>query len=95
MLFMAVERFKDGDPTPAYARFAERGRMLPDGIVYLDSWTTTDGSTCYVVLEAADRQALEPWIGAWRDLVDFEIQAILPSPEAAKRYGPDGSGVKP
>jgi len=30
MLFMIVERFKDRDPTPIYARLREQGRELPD-----------------------------------------------------------------
>jgi hypothetical protein len=33
---MMIERFKD---TPAvYRRFRERGRMTPEGLLYLSSW---------------------------------------------------------
>ena len=38
MLFMVIERFKDRDPAPIYARLREQGRALPDGIRYMDSW---------------------------------------------------------
>ena len=34
MLFMIVERFKDQDMLPAYKKFREGGRMLPDGLKY-------------------------------------------------------------
>jgi hypothetical protein len=29
MLFMVIERFKQGDPQPIGERFARQGRMLP------------------------------------------------------------------
>lgn len=42
MLFMIVERFRNGDPVPIYARFRDRGRMAPDGLRYVSSWVTVD-----------------------------------------------------
>ena len=38
MLFMVIEHFKDCDALPAYRRFRDRGRMLPEGMVFHDSW---------------------------------------------------------
>ncbi len=38
MLFMVVERFKDGKAKEIYRRFQEKGRMMPEGLKYLDSW---------------------------------------------------------
>ena len=38
MLFMVVERFKDGKAKEIYRRFQEKGRMMPEGLNYLDSW---------------------------------------------------------
>jgi hypothetical protein len=32
MLFMVIERFKDRDPAPIYARLTNQGRALPDGL---------------------------------------------------------------
>ena len=46
MLFMIVERFKNGDPQPVYERFAERGRLAPHGLEYLGSWITEDLAVC-------------------------------------------------
>ena len=37
MLFMIVEHFKEGAP-PIYDRFHKKGRMMPEGLTYLDSW---------------------------------------------------------
>jgi hypothetical protein len=34
MLYMIVERFKDGDAVPVYRRFRERGRLAPEGPTY-------------------------------------------------------------
>jgi hypothetical protein len=42
---MVVEHFKDGDALPVYRRFAERGRMAPNGLRYVNSWVDTkDGN---------------------------------------------------
>ena len=38
MLFLIIERFKNRDPAPIYARLREQGRSLPDGLRYVDSW---------------------------------------------------------
>jgi hypothetical protein len=36
-------------------------------------------------METADRALLEEWMNRWRDLVDFEVHAVITSPEAAQR----------
>ena len=38
MLFMVIERFRDGDPLPVCRRLRESVRMLPEGLKYVDSW---------------------------------------------------------
>ena len=38
MLFMVIERFKDNDMIPVYLRVRDKGRMLPEGLKYLNSW---------------------------------------------------------
>ncbi|HEY1626641.1 MAG TPA: DUF3303 family protein [Streptosporangiaceae bacterium] len=42
MLFIVIEHYTDG-PEPVYQRAAERGRMLPNGLHYVDSWIVDDG----------------------------------------------------
>ena len=54
MLFMVIETFRDGDARPAYARFREDGRLLPDGLTYVDSWGDAAYSRCFQVMECDD-----------------------------------------
>ncbi len=37
-LYMVVETFKNKDAVPVYRRFRDRGRMAPEGLVYVSSW---------------------------------------------------------
>ena len=85
---MVIERFRHGDAAPVYRRFRERGRMAPPGLNYISSWVNEELTTCYQVMETADRALLEQWIGQWSDLVDFEVQAVITSTEAAHRIEP-------
>ena len=85
MLYMVIERFRNGDPAPVYKRFREKGRMAPDGLRYVASWITEDLTTCYQVMETAERALLDEWLAKWRDLVDFEVLPVIESAEAAAR----------
>ena len=84
-LYMVIERFRNGDPAPVYRRFAERGRMAPEGLGYVSSWVDEKLATCWQVMEAADRRLLEQWMDNWKDLVEFEVHPVLTSQEAARR----------
>jgi hypothetical protein len=55
--------------------------MLPEGVVYHASWMTADGARCFQLMEAPRRELLDAWVERWRDLVDFEIVAVIPSSE--------------
>ena len=37
MLFMVVETFGQ-DPRAVYRRFRDKGRQMPEGLEYVDSW---------------------------------------------------------
>lgn len=84
-LYMVVENYRNGDPTPVYARFRERGRMTPDGVTYISSWVTEDLARCFQVMETSDRALLDQWIANWNDIVDFEVYSVVTSQEAAAR----------
>jgi hypothetical protein len=84
-LYLVLERFRNADATPVYRRFRERGRMAPEGLSYIASWVTDDLSTCYQIMETADRALLEEWMSHWSDLVDFEVRPVITSKEAAVR----------
>jgi hypothetical protein len=85
MLYMVIEHFREGDPRPVYRRFAERGRLAPDGLAYVSSWVTDDLRRCYQVMECNDPALLEQWMASWRDLVDFEVVPVITSAQAAQR----------
>jgi len=86
MLFMVIERFLDHNATAVYRRFREKGRMLPDGLKYVDSWVEVNGNRCFQLMECDDVQLFQQWITHWSDLVDFEIVAVRTSKEAAAVY---------
>jgi hypothetical protein len=88
MLWMIVERFRNGDAVPVYRRFRERGRMAPEGLRYVDSWVTEDFTTCYQVMECDDRALLDEWMANWRDLTDFDVFPVMPSAQAAAAIAP-------
>jgi hypothetical protein len=79
MLFMVIERFKQGGAKPIGERFRRDGRMLPAGVTYHTSWVDSAGSRCFQIMEAADQESLTPWVDRWKDLVDFEIIPVLTS----------------
>jgi hypothetical protein len=85
LLYVVVEHFRDGNPRPVYQRFRERGRLAPPGLTYVNSWVTDDLRDCYQVMECDDRALLDEWIGAWADIVDFEVHPVITSAEAAAR----------
>lgn len=84
MLFMVIEQFRDGAAEAIYQRFRERGRMLPEGLRYVESWTTADFDRCFQLMECDDAQLFEEWISHWRDLVEFEVIPVMTSKEAAE-----------
>jgi hypothetical protein len=82
MLFMVIERFKNRDAAPVYKRFEERGRMMPDGLKYIDSWVETNFDRCFQLMETDDPALFQEWIDSWKDLVDFEVVPVVSSAEA-------------
>jgi hypothetical protein len=88
MLFMVIERFRDRDPAPIYARLGEQGRALPDGLRYVDSWVEVNFDRCFQVMECDDVGLLQRWVLAWRDLVDFEIVPVSPSQAVRELFAP-------
>jgi catechol 2,3-dioxygenase-like lactoylglutathione lyase family enzyme len=83
--YMVIERFRDGDAQPVYARFQERGRLAPDGLRYVASWVDAELRCCYQVMETDAPELLERWMEQWRDLVDFEVHEVIGSDQAAAR----------
>lgn len=81
---MVIERFVQG-ATPVYERAAEKGRMLPEGLVYLDSWIDESLSRCFQLMETDDPALFDDWIANWSDLTEFEVVPVIDSATAASR----------
>ena len=80
MLFMIIERFKDNDMLPIYKRVRDEGRMLPAGLVYIDSWIEPNFSRCFQLMECEDLRLLQEWILKARGSgVTFEIIPVVTS----------------
>ena len=89
MLYLVIEKYLQG-PKPVYARASERGRLLPAGLRYLESWVEQDGlSRCFQLMETADASLFDEWIASWSDLVEFEVVPVVTSQEAAARMAAD------
>lgn len=86
MLYMVIERFRDGDAAAVYRRFREQGRLAPEGLRYVSSWVDTKFQRCFQVMECEDRALLEEWMARWSDLVEFEVVEVVTSEEAARRF---------
>jgi hypothetical protein len=81
---MVIETFLRG-AAPVYERAAEKGRMLPAGLSYVDSWVDYRLERCFQLMETDEPGLFEEWTGAWSDLVGFEIVPLVDSAEAAAR----------
>jgi Protein of unknown function (DUF3303) len=87
MRYMVIETFRRG-ARPVYERARDRGRMLPDGLTYLDSWVEPGLGRCFQLMETDDPALFERWTALWDDLAEFEIVPVLSSAEAAARALP-------
>ncbi len=73
---MVVERFNAGCFEKVYERFDEYGRMLLDGLYYLNSLLNKEKNICFQLMETDDERLFTDWIEKWKDLTDIEIFPI-------------------
>jgi len=71
--YMVVEHFAPGAKDKIYERFREKGRLLPEGLIYVESWLEKEGDRCFQLMETNDRSLFDRWMENWKDLVRFEI----------------------
>jgi DNA-binding MarR family transcriptional regulator len=84
MLYMVVERFKQGAASEVYRRFREKGRMLPQGLEYVASWIDDELKMCWQVMRTDNPALFDRWTENWSDLIDFEIVSVRPSAEVVQ-----------
>ena len=75
MLYMIIERFRDGDDPLRMYR-------------YVASWVTEDFRRCFQIMECEDRALLTQWTARWEDLIEFEVFPVVTSAEAAATVAP-------
>ena len=78
--FMAIENPRRGTLDEVYKRFHAKGRMMPDGLYYLDSWFEKDGDRCFQLMETENFALFSEWTRNWDDLTDFEVIEIGEKP---------------
>jgi hypothetical protein len=93
MLFMVVEHFKPGSARKIYQAVRERGRQLPEGLTYVDSWVEAGFGRCFQLMECEDPVLLQEWVLQWDelDVGTFEIVPVVHSSqtrELVERYLP-------
>lgn len=88
MLFMVIEKFKNRDAKAVYSRFQEKGRMMPEGLRYVDSWVEANFDRCFQLMECDDLRLFQQWVVQWQDLGEFEIVPVVPSKGTAEAITP-------
>jgi hypothetical protein len=81
--YMVIEKFALGRREEIYERFHTMGRMLPEGLRYLNSWLEKDGNRCFQLMETNDPDLFKLWFEHWKDLVTFELIEIGEKPAQA------------
>jgi hypothetical protein len=79
--YMVIESFLENCVEDVYERFHKSGRMLPEGLNYIDSWLTKDGACCFQLMETERYELFQEWTDKWDDLTRFEILEIGEKPE--------------
>ncbi|MEE4240946.1 MAG: DUF3303 family protein [Desulfopila sp.] len=74
--YMVVEHFKEGCFDEIYERYNSKGRLLPEGLHFLNSWVNKENSVCFQLMETNDSAQFPLWFKEWEDLVDFEVFSI-------------------
>jgi uncharacterized protein DUF3303 len=84
MLYMVIEHFNAGAAPEIYRRARDRGRLLPPGLEYVDSWVDLDYRRCFQLMRTEDPALFEVWIRQWSDLGRFEVVPVRTSADAAR-----------
>jgi hypothetical protein len=93
MLFMVIERFKDDDMLPVYRRVREKGRALPEGLKYIDSWVEPNFARCFQLMECDELRLMQAWVLQWRGAgVTFEIVPVVTSKDTRDVVAPHLDG---
>lgn len=79
--YMVIEQFVPGKKEQVYERFRTRGRLMPEGLHFVESWLEKDGDRCFQLMETGDFSLFARWTANWSDLVRFEIIELGEKPQ--------------
>jgi hypothetical protein len=85
MLFMIIEKFHKEKVKALYERFDKKGRMLPPGVIYVNSWINESVTVCYQLMESDSAEKINEWIQNWNDVADFEVVPVISSADAREK----------
>ncbi len=89
MLFMVIERFESNNMLPIYERVAEKGRGLPEGLTYVNSWIEPSFARCFQLMECEDLTLFQQWVLHWRGTgASFEIVPVVESSQTRAVVAP-------
>ncbi len=80
MLFMVIETIKPDCDQLVFDRLHDKGRMFPDGLIFIDSWLEDQGDRCFVLVETNDASLFDQWTPRWADVFDFEFVMLSDKP---------------
>jgi hypothetical protein len=83
MLFMVIEKFRNHNADAVYQRLRDDGRMLPDGVTFINSWVIADLGRCFQVMESDNVALLQQWVAQWSDLIEFDIIPVIEGKQTA------------
>ncbi len=91
--YMVIERFKKDKIKELYQRFEREGRLLPQGVTYLDSWIDEKVEVCYQLMESETPELLDQWIAQWKDYAEFEVVRVIGSTNAKAKVFDTKNGI--
>ena len=80
--YMVIETFLPGCREKVYERFHQKGRMLPEGLAYVNSWLEKEGDRCFQLMETDEPSLFQVWLEEWKDLVAMEVVELGEKPKA-------------
>lgn len=73
---MVVEKFKSNCLKKNNELWNKKGRMLPEGLYYLNSWVNKAQNICFQLIETNKPELFNEWTNKWKQYTDFEIFPI-------------------
>jgi len=85
--YMVIEHFAPGWKDKVYAHFYQQGRLLPEGLHYIDSWLTKDGERCFQLMETDNPKLFDVWKERWDEIGPWGSIEVI---ELGKKPGEGG-----